>query len=563
MKNYIKNQKIRKKLSITFCTILIMVAVMAVAAVVSLVTIRQKYVSFYNGAYRITNYAMDMRRNIQSYGKNIGYSMMTENLDDVEGYLSSASANVEALQEGYSYMMESYRGDKADIENFNRTMQGIKEEREEVAALARENKNAEAVDLYFEKVMPELVTAQSYLTKVSDTATENAEKDYQSVMALTVTIFIIVIALVVIIILATVYFAALITRVLTTPILEIEEAAGKMAAGDFDINIEYESQDELGNLADSMRRMIGVTKEVIQDTARGLNEIADGNFNIAPETEYIGIYAQIEGSIKKIIGGLSNTMRQISEAASQVSLGSTQMAESAQTLAEGATEQAGAVEELTATIVNVTESAESSAKSTYDAYQKTDDFKKEAEKSKEEMRELLEAMSRISNTSKEIQNIISEIEDIASQTNLLSLNASIEAARAGEAGKGFAVVADQIGKLATDSAGSAVNTRALIEKTLEEIEKGNVITEQTAVSIEKVIEGINMLALNSKETSDMSSSQAETMKEIEKGVEQISGVVQSNSATAEETSAASEELSAQAENLQEQVAQFRLLETRG
>ena len=87
-------------------------------------------------------------------------------------------------------------------------------------------------------------------------------------------------------------------------------------------------------------------------------------------------------------------------------------------------------------------------------------------------------MERISDTSKEIQNIIGAIEDFASQTNLLSLNASIEAARAGEAGKGFAVVADQIGKLASDSAQSAIDTKKLIEKSLDEIENGNIITEK-------------------------------------------------------------------------------------
>ena len=168
------------------------------------------------------------------------------------------------------------------------------------------------------------------------------------------------------------------------------------------------------------------------------------------------------------------------------------------------------------------------------------------------------AMERINDTSKQIANIIAEIEDIASQTNLLSLNASIEAARAGEAGRGFAVVADQIGKLASDSANSAVNTKKLIENSISEIENGNEITLKATTAIESVIDGIKMLASSTKEISELSVSQAEAMKQLEQGVEQISEVIQSNSAAAEETSATSEELSAQSDNLEQLVRQFQL-----
>lgn len=560
MKNYMKNLKIRKKLITTFGIIIVMVLIMAAASVISLVTVRQKYISFYEGSFQITNYAMDMRRNIQSYAKYIGYAMMVEDADKTQSFLDSATANMEALQEDYNFMHINFNGDKSLVEKINKILEEIEDERQEVGRLAAANNNAEASELFFAVVQPELVEAQSYLEEISNFSQDYAQKDYKSVLSLTVFILVIVIALIAFIILVTVYFAVIITGGLTAPILEMEEAAGKMASGDFNIEIMYKSSDELGSLAESLNRMVYVTKEVLQDTARGLEEISNGNFNIAPATEYVGIFSKIEASMKRIILRLSDTMRNINEAASQVSLGSAQMSESAQVLAEGATEQAGAVEELTATIANVTQSAEDSARSTYEAYKKTDEFKTEAEKSKDEMYQLLQAMSRISETSREIQNIISEIESIASQTNMLSLNASIEAARAGEAGRGFAVVAGQIGKLAADSAESAVHTRSLIEKTLDEINTGNTIMEQTASSIEKVIEGINILAVNSRETSNASSSQAETMKEIEKGVEQISGVVESNSATAEETSAASEELSAQAEGLLQQVAQFRLLE---
>ena len=558
MKKFMKDLMIKKKFLIVFGSIIAMVCVMAVTAIISLFVIRQKYQFFYDSPYQVVSNSKDMLTNIQRYAKNIGYSTMIDDEEETKHYLDMAAVCMDNLNQSYDYLMEYFSGDKSLLENYKQNVDSVAEYRTQVRDFALDNKNTEAIELYFDKVYPALVEAQSSLEEVYNIASQDADMNYSSVMNMSTVIIIGVIALVVLIILVTVYFAMLITKSLSEPVLEMEAAAGKMAAGNFDVTLQYESKDELGSLSASMRKMLKVTKEIIQDTTRGLEEIAQGNFNIRPETDYIGVYAKIESSMQGIIAGLSDTMRQIREAAEQVSMGSTQMAESAQSLAEGATEQAGAVEELTSTILGVTESAKNSAKSTYEAYKKTDEFKREAEKSKEEMNNLLQAMERISNTSKEIQNIISEIEDIASQTNLLSLNASIEAARAGEAGKGFAVVADQIGKLATDSASSAVNTRNLIQKTLEEIDKGNTITEQTAVSIEKVIEGIQEVAISSKETSDASSVQAETMKQIENGVEQISGVVQSNSATAEETSATSEELAAQAENLQQQVSRFQL-----
>jgi len=229
-------------------------------------------------------------------------------------------------------------------------------------------------------------------------------------------------------------------------------------------------------------------------------------------------------------------------------------------LAEGATDQAGAVEELTATVESVSGIAESSAESASGAYQMVRTAVEQADQSREELQALTNAMERISSTSQEIQNIIGSIEEIASQTNLLSLNASIEAARAGEAGKGFAVVADQIGKLAGDSAQAAVNTRDLIEKSLQEIENGNQITEKTVAALNKILESMNDFANAVKGASESSTEQANMLKQIEQGIEQISSVVQSNSAAAEETSATSQELSAQSEGLKNLVGRFKLAE---
>ena len=189
---------------------------------------------------------------------------------------------------------------------------------------------------------------------------------------------------------------------------------------------------------------------------------------------------------------------------------------------------------------------------------KAEVYASDADSSREDMKALMEAMERISDTSKKIENIISDIESIASQTNLLSLNAAIEAARAGEAGKGFAVVAEQIRMLADQSAQSAVDTRTLIEGALNEIEEGNTVAMKVAESMDSVVQGINDIADVSKQLSENSNVQIAAMREAEKGIAQISEVVQSNSAASEECSATSEELSAQAEAMNELISQFTL-----
>ena len=344
------------------------------------------------------------------------------------------------------------------------------------------------------------------------------------------------------------------------PIEKIQSATRKLAEGKLDISVDLLDKNEFGEMAEDLNRAAAKLNEYISCIDWGLTEIGGGDFTVQPTVDFEGDFVNIVTAIQNIEAGLSFTMHQIDDGAEQVAMGAQQLAESAQTLAEGATSQASAVDELTATIESVADAAASSAKKADDAYQSAQKYAEVAEHSNQEMVLLTEAMDRITATSKEIESIIAEIEDIASQTNLLSLNASIEAARAGEAGRGFAVVADQIGKLAADSAQSAINTKTLIVKSLQEIHNGNDITARTTNALGEVIKGIKFLADASQETSELSKDQAETMSEIREGIEQIAEVVQNNSAAAQETSATSEELLAQSENLKAMIEQFKLLD---
>lgn len=407
-----------------------------------------------------------------------------------------------------------------------------------------------------------IVLAQYYTfySKYVSDKTEAIERMFSVSSMLALILLVIIVLAVIACVFLSIFYERALTKVLREPIDELEDATKDLKEGKLDFEISYESKDELGDLSENFRDAGKQLKTIVSDMGVILEQMAGGNFAADTEDEsvYVGDFAELLTNMRAMSTQLSETLENIRESSEQVEIGAQQLSDSAQALAEGATDQAASIQELTATVENVTNISEESAETAEKAAEGMSKAEAEARGSREDMQELTAAMDRISATSKEIEEIIGAIEDIASQTNLLALNASIEAARAGEAGRGFAVVADQIGKLAADSAKSAVNTRELISKALEEIDHGNNIANTTAAAIDKVVANMTQFASAAKGSAQASRTQADMLKQVEYGIEQISGVVQNNSATAEETSAVSQELLAQSETLKEQIAQFRL-----
>lgn len=561
MEKFFKNLKVSKKLEYAFGSILVLFAVTVLMAVGASLIIRSNFKTFYNESYEDSVTQMEIRKDLQVVGKMILWSLTAGDEKTRDGYLDSAdsyaqnvAANVEKLKKTFPNQELLNQLDASMVE-----MKTLRDRLTELAAAAQEQ---EALELFNGEYNTATDNMQNILIAIGDYSDSAAKQHYSKANFISI----ISIAVMIIIGAASIVFSICmrntITKMLKEPIEEIEKATYKLKNGDLDVELSYQSEDELGSLTVNFKEACDILHEIVQDAGRLLGDMADGNFDIKTniEEKYVGEFTQLMAAMRKLNRQLDATLRRINEASEQVALGSAQLAENAQSLAEGATEQAGAVEELTATIESVSAMSVNSAEVAKTEADRILTAKQNAEKSREELKELTAAMERISSTSKEIQNIISAIEDIASQTNLLSLNASIEAARAGEAGRGFAVVADQIGKLASDSAQSAVDTRELIEKSIMEIEHGNSITEQTVAVLEDIFGTMGTFAESATGASEASTAQSRMLKEIEVGIEQIAGVVQSNSASAQETSATSEELSAQAESLKGLVGQFKLRE---
>ena len=350
------------------------------------------------------------------------------------------------------------------------------------------------------------------------------------------------------------------TENILEPLEQLETAAYAISQGNLEIDVTYESEDELGSLAQSFRRTSSTLKDVIGDINQLLTEFAKGNLDAKSNNIeiYSGDFNEILNKLKEVETGLSQTIYNVKESSDQVSAGADQLAERAQGLAEGATDQAAALEELTSSVNEVASHVAENTESTDRVHDQAKKVVIKADHGTAKMKELIESMKHISDTTNDIQTVIEKIESIASQTNLLSLNASIEAARAGEAGRGFAVVAEQIKELAEESASSAEETRVMLTNSLNQVEIGSSVADETSQFMAEMIEQLDAVVMEVAKIRQVSDRQAESVKQISQAIEQVNGVVQENSATSEQVSATSQELSASAEGLDEMISGFKI-----
>ncbi len=354
-----------------------------------------------------------------------------------------------------------------------------------------------------------------------------------------------------------------ILKQLVKPIIKIEQKMEEFCAGNlhepFDVP---ENESETGKTAKAINDFQNFQEEIIGDISYLLGEMADGNFviNSRCEQQYKGDYAPILEALRRIDQKLSSTLSEINIAANQVDSGANQVSSASASLSQGATEQASSIQELSATISLIANMINNNAADASEASVQTNSAGSQMGEANAMMEELVKAMNEISNSSDETKKIIKTIEDIAFQTNILALNAAVEAARAGDAGKGFAVVADEVRNLAGKSAEAANNTTALIENTVEAINRGNALVNDVAEKMGQVANAAGRVAVLNEKIAGASKEAANAIVQVTTGVDQISTVVQNNSATAEETAAASEELSAQSVTCKELINQFILRE---
>ncbi len=553
-----KNMKIRTKILSGFGMAIIMYIISICVGVVSLSSVSNALDRFYHNPYPMVKAASDCQTVTKEVQLDVYRAFVAETPERLQSALAAIEAQKSARDAAMAELRASHIGEQQLLVAVENSIAATAEPRDRALKLIQQGKKDEALATIQNDYRNSCDTFQNDLEALIAYGDQMAVSFYDEGISIRNFCILLFSILAIVSVGIMMVLTVNISKSLTRPIIELEGAMQKLSKGDLKATVTYSSRDELGSLADSLRTVMNTLSAYVNDISGKLGMIAGGNLNTEMEMEYAGDFAPIRASGNQIIDSLNNTLGQINQSAEQVASGSEQVSSGAQALSQGATEQASSVEELAATINELSGQVTNTASNARDVNNLIDSTRDAIDGCNQQMGDMMHAMERINTSSSEIGKIIKTIEDIAFQTNILALNAAVEAARAGAAGKGFAVVADEVRNLASKSAEAAKNTTTLIEGSLKAVEEGNEFSGATQQSLLQVVEHAEQIASSMAQITQATDDQAEAIKQITLGIDQISAVVQTNSATSEQSAAASQELSSQANVLKGLVGQFSL-----
>jgi len=557
---FLQNLKIKNKLIFSFATVLIFTLVLGGGSIYAnrvMSDTADNYVKISIPAIVDLWTARDNVSKLEGAALEAALAETPAELDAIEKELLADRDAINASLDKFLEVAPQYQKQVDSIHKLINDAASIRQQIMTESAKFTAEGNANAYHIYKNSYKPAYAEVLSELDALEKEVNNAVTARYQAAQATSTSSAITVVVLILLCVFVIVSIIGLLIRQIVKPIQEIETAIIAMAEGRFsDAEVKYEANDELGVLADSMRRIIQKIKFIVEDIVVYNTNISQGNFTVRaryPEA-YTGDYEPLLFTNRLLWGGLSGIFSRIAISADMVNASAEQVSAASQNLSQGATEQASSIEEISATMSEISNQAKGTSGLAFEAAQASDEASSGIMSSNEQMENLMRAMDEITETSHEIGKIIKTIDDIAFQTNILALNAAVEAARAGAAGKGFAVVADEVRNLAAKSAEAAKNTTELIETTVAAIEHGTGIAKDTADSLSEVVgkslsvkEKISVIATSAEAA-------AEACEQVAFGLEQVSIVVQTNSATSQESAAAAEELSGQAELMKGDIA---------
>ncbi len=561
-----RNIKIGKKIIFAFVAVIIFVLVMLITTQFGLNSIKTDMTAFYDDEFHIVEASLTVKTDLQSYAKNLARVALTavnvDKLSDADAQtalnskISDAENDLTTMGTDLDTLDNLPLQSKDELTTIKNTYNDMTAQMQQLTSLYTSGQTENAITLSNGDMITNSKSMDDALNTIIQRAQTRAQTKHDSILSMVArqgTIGLILTAAVVIL---AIILCTILTRGITRPLTEMENAAKKLAEGDLSQHIEYTSRDELGQLAESLRGTIAALQRYIREIDNGMSAIGNGKLNYVPAVEFKGDFISIKDSLAKISKNLTETMIQINSSADQVVRGAEQIAGSGQSLSQATIEQASSVEELSATINDVSDRVKDSADNAAATSRLTESVGEDIRDSSRQVQEMSRVMNSMRDMSRDITGIIEDIEDIAFQTNILALNAAVEAARAGEAGKGFSVVANEIRRLSEKTTEASHSTSDMIGKTVDLMVQGADMAEETSKKLQQTSKSTQDAVNRVQSISRVSNEQATAVIQLRESIEQISGAVQENSATAEESAASSEELTSQMQMLKKLVSAF-------
>lgn len=485
---------------------------------------------------RIVNYAGVVRGGIQRTVKSYLLNTSTADLEK----------KMEQVIQGLLYGDESLKLTAVSDDNFRKNMLAVQNYWEGTLKKQLQDKNTKIEDL--EKTSEEIYV-------LTNNAVESAEEySLKGIKKLKIAAILVVIM--------TIICVGVITKIIRKkvlyPITILKDVMGEVSDGNLSVKIDYQSEDELGQLSEEVRSMVERLRNYIDEIKEQLYQLSIGNLNLTIKEEFHGDFKELTESFCMISDKLDQTIRGIYHSSDEVFQFAQGVSNSMQELADSTIEESKSMETISEATSQVSYKINCTVSSATEAREKMNEVRNHIDACGKQMDELVSAMDQIVKSSDGIIKITKTIEDISFQTNMLALNASVEAARAGSAGKGFAVVADEVRNLAGHSDEAVKEAKLLLENTNTTIQNGILLVKKTATILDDIIQSTHEVSHSVGCITEDTENQSSSIEELTREIQSITNMVQENSTITRQCALSAQELSEQSNILNHLVSDFEL-----